>query len=41
MQESAWDHAPGAAWVAYAKEMGWLQEMTLQMQIFEGADIVY
>ena len=36
-----WAHAPGAAWVAYAKEMGWLQEMTLQMQIFEGADIVY
>lgn len=36
-----WDHAPGAAWEAYAKEMGWLQEMTLQMQIFEGADIVY
>ena len=36
-----WDHAPGAAWEAYAKEMGWLQEMNLQVQICEGDDIIY
>ena len=37
----SWVHAPGAAWDTYAKEMGWLQEMTLQMQVCEGADIIY
>lgn len=36
-----WAHSPGAAWDANAKEMGWLKEMTLHMQIFEGADIIY
>ena len=36
-----WAHSPGTVWDAYAKEMGWLQEMTLFMHIFEGADIIY
>ena len=36
-----WDHAPGAAWNAHAKEKGWQQEMNLQVQICEGDDIIY
>jgi hypothetical protein len=36
-----WDHSPGATWNAHAKEKGWLQEMNLQVQICEGADIIY
>ena len=41
MVHITWDHAPGTTWNALAKEKGWLQEMNLQVQICEGADIIY
>ncbi len=41
MVHITWNHAPGAAWNAHAKEKGWQQEMNLQVQICEGDDIIY
>lgn len=35
-----WTRSPGATWDALAEEKGWQQEMSLQMQIFEGDDII-
>lgn len=36
----SWTHSPGPTWDHYASDKGWQQEMDLQLQVFEGDDIV-